>query len=254
MYCVISLTAATLTTREVALVEMTRLYMERRQGNTAMPNVLSVATSYVDKPNEYTYCFSVRGCDADQIQCLLRAVDAFRQTSLLEVSLFLHHMRDGTRPEQVLIHHGSAPHLLPGQSYLNDAMHGRITVGVPLNLDKPIKEDPSVSSSPTLAPSISDDWGLKVSPSTDEDMFQTLYKASLQETFGHKPWGADGDTTFFANRCICRINDAIMVAEPCEHLCLCPACYEDLRKANAAFLERCPKCGANVTRVYNIED
>jgi len=87
----------------------------------------------------------------------------------------------------------------------------------------------------------------------NENVLRQNYKAAFQDAFGHKPWTTD-DKTFFSLRCMCRLYDAVTVAEPCSHLVLCLACYMDVRARGGIFLKRCPKCAKPVTHYRGLEE
>lgn len=240
---IFTMSADSLVQREAGFAELTRLYNSCFL--TPMPMV-SVVASPPGSPIAYTFC--VRGRDEDaQLQGLMKAVALFRTKRLPQVSLDMHYVDEKKQVEvRMLLHHREQPNLLPGQWYFEAALEGKLKVGYPLDGRLELIELTEVNA----------EHGGKEDLAKDEAMFQNLFKKDLQETFGHKPWDVadQQDTLYFGNRCICRIHDAVMVAEPCEHLALCAACYSEFGQKSAVFLERCPKCAQKCTCMYNLEE
>jgi hypothetical protein len=78
-----------------------------------------------------------------------------------------------------------------------------------------------------------------------EKEMQAMHQDALCDILGWKPW-IEADDVEFLGKCHCKYTLATMVAQPCEHLCLCKPCYATYL-ANPALSERCPRCSAPVT-------
>jgi hypothetical protein len=77
-----------------------------------------------------------------------------------------------------------------------------------------------------------------------EFQLRTIHKDSLTEILGWKPW-KERDDVVYNGRCQCKLYEATILAQPCEHLCLCRACYSTYQK-HPILAERCPRCNAPV--------
>jgi hypothetical protein len=77
-----------------------------------------------------------------------------------------------------------------------------------------------------------------------EFQLQQNHQDSLTEILGWKPW-KERDDVVYNGRCQCKLYEATILAQPCEHLCLCRACYSTYQ-THPVLAERCPRCSAPV--------
>jgi len=251
LWYILTLSAPTMAAREAGYIALMRLYQKESAAlpaRASLLHVLAESSASAAAGTAFTYNVALRMRYAEQIQYLLRAVLAMRKDTppIPDVRIYMHYVPDDDgsgkgADAQVLVYHGNIPSVQLDEALLTQALAGRLGVGVAIVADAQASEDRPVSDAP------------REERRADEAMLQHTYKTAFQEAFGHKPWTADDDT-YFSLRCMCRIHDAVKVAEPCEHLCLCAACYADVCAKAPIFLERCPKCAAKTTRVHWLED
>jgi len=257
LWAILTLSAPSMTAREAGYTALMRLY---RKESAAPPagssqlHVLAESSSSAAAGNTFTYNVVLRMRYADQIQYLLRAVVALRTGTppIPDVRIYMHYIPDddgsgkGADAQEVLVYHGNIPSVQLDEALLTQALAGRLGVGVPISREEGLENRADLTFYPALNKPRVDYYAEE-----DEAMLQQNYKTAFQEAFGHKPWTAEDDT-YFSLRCMCRIHDADMVAEPCEHLCLCLRCYDDVEARSSVFLERCPRCAARVTSVHRL--
>jgi hypothetical protein len=84
-----------------------------------------------------------------------------------------------------------------------------------------------------------------------EMQMRSIHQDSLTEILGWKPW-KEGDDVVYNGRCQCKLYEATVLAQPCEHMCLCQACYAAYQ-GHPALAERCPRCNAPVTTYEKLD-